>query len=51
MAKSLVIDPFSTQLIQTNSKDFENLISSSSNYLTTNQFLDELDGQLKKKLN
>ncbi|MDA9062765.1 NADP-dependent isocitrate dehydrogenase [Candidatus Pelagibacter sp.] len=32
-------------------KDLAILISSSSNYLTTNQFLDELDGQLKKKLN
>jgi len=27
------------------------LIGPSSKYLTTNQFLDELDGQLKKKLN
>jgi len=32
-------------------KDLAILISPSSNYLTTNQFLDELDGQLKKKLN
>jgi isocitrate dehydrogenase len=32
-------------------KDLAILISSSSNYLTTNQFLDEIDGQLKKKLN
>ena len=31
-------------------KDLAILISPSSNYLTTNQFLDELDGQLKKKL-
>jgi isocitrate dehydrogenase len=31
-------------------KDLAILIGSSSNYLTTNQFLDELDGQLKKKL-
>jgi len=27
------------------------LIGPSSKYLTTNGFLDELDGQLKKKLN
>jgi len=32
-------------------KDLAILISPSSNYVTTNQFLDELDGQLKKKLN
>jgi isocitrate dehydrogenase len=32
-------------------KDLAILISPSSNYLTTNQFLDELDGQLKKRLN
>ena len=32
-------------------KDLAILISPSSNYLRTNQFLDELDGQLKKKLN
>jgi len=32
-------------------KDLAILISPSSNYLTTNQFLDELDDQLKKKLN
>jgi isocitrate dehydrogenase len=32
-------------------KDLAILISPSSNYLTTNQFLDELDGQFKKKLN
>jgi len=32
-------------------KDLAILISPTSNYLTTNQFLDELDGQLKKKLN
>ncbi len=32
-------------------KDLAILISPSSNYLTTNQFLDELDGQLKKTLN
>jgi isocitrate dehydrogenase len=32
-------------------KDLAILISPSNNYLTTNQFLDELDGQLKKKLN
>ena len=32
-------------------KDLAILIGPSSNYLTTNQFLDELDGQLKKKLN
>jgi isocitrate dehydrogenase len=32
-------------------KDLAILISPSSKYLTTNQFLDELDGQLKKKLN
>jgi len=32
-------------------KDLAILISPSSNYLTTNQFLDELDIQLKKKLN
>ena len=31
-------------------KDLAILIGPSSNYLTTNQFLDELDGQLKKKL-
>ncbi|MDA8858777.1 NADP-dependent isocitrate dehydrogenase [Candidatus Pelagibacter sp.] len=32
-------------------KDLAILIGPSSNYLTTNQFLDELDSQLKKKLN
>ena len=32
-------------------KDLAILIGPASNYLTTNQFLDELDGQLKKKLN
>jgi isocitrate dehydrogenase len=32
-------------------KDLAILIGPSSNYLTTNQFLDQLDGQLKKKLN
>ena len=32
-------------------KDLSILIGPSSKYLTTNQFLDELDGQLKKKLN
>ena len=32
-------------------KDLAILISPSSKYLTTNGFLDELDGQLKKKLN
>ena len=32
-------------------KDLAILIGPSSNYLTTNGFLDELDGQLKKKLN
>ena len=31
-------------------KDLAILIGPSSNYLTTNQFLDELDGQLKKNL-
>ena len=32
-------------------KDLAILIGPSSKYLTTNQFLDELDGQLKQKLN
>ena len=32
-------------------KDLAILIGPSSKYLTTNQFLDQLDGQLKKKLN
>ncbi|MDA7831058.1 NADP-dependent isocitrate dehydrogenase [Candidatus Pelagibacter sp.] len=32
-------------------KDLAILIGPSSNYLTTNQFLDKLDSQLKKKLN
>jgi len=32
-------------------KDLAILIGPSSKYLTTNEFLDELDGQLKKKLN
>ena len=32
-------------------KDLAILIGPSSKYLTTNQFLDELDGQLQKKLN
>ena len=32
-------------------KDLAVLIGPASKYLTTNQFLDELDGQLKKKLN
>ncbi len=32
-------------------KDLAILLSASTKYLTTNQFLDELDGRLKKKLN
>ena len=32
-------------------KDLAILIGPSSKYLTTNQFLDEIDGQLSKKLN
>ena len=32
-------------------KDLAILIGPSSKYLTTNQFLDEIDGRLKKKLN
>ena len=32
-------------------KDLAILIGPSSRYLTTNQFLDEIDGRLKKKLN
>ena len=32
-------------------KDLAILIGPSSRYLTTNQFLDEIDGNLKKKLN
>ena len=32
-------------------KDLAILIGPSSEYLTTNQFLDELDKKLKKKLN
>ena len=32
-------------------KDLAILIGSSQEYLTTNQFLDEIDGNLKKKLN
>jgi len=32
-------------------KDLAILIGPSTKYLTTNQFLDELDGNLKKKLN
>ena len=32
-------------------KDLAILVGPSSKYLTTNQFLDELDGQLRKKLN
>ena len=32
-------------------KDLAILLSTSTKYLTTNQFLDELDGRLKKKLN
>jgi isocitrate dehydrogenase len=32
-------------------KDLAILIGPSSKYLTTNQFLDEIDGNLKKKLN
>ena len=51
---------FSTQLEQvcidcvengSMTKDLAILIGPSSNYLTTNQFLDELDGKLKKALN
>ena len=32
-------------------KDLAILLSPSTKFLTTNQFLDELDGRLKKKLN
>ena len=32
-------------------KDLAILIGPSSKYMTTNQFLDELDGRLKKNLN
>ena len=32
-------------------KDLAILIGPDSKYLTTNQFLDEIDGNLKKKLN
>ena len=32
-------------------KDLAILIDKSSNYLTTNQFLEAIDGNLKKKLN
>ena len=32
-------------------KDLAILVGSSQKYLTTNQFLDEIDGNLKKKLN
>jgi isocitrate dehydrogenase len=32
-------------------KDLAILIGPSSKYLTTNQFLDEIDGNLKQKLN
>ena len=32
-------------------KDLAILIGPSNKYMTTNQFLDELDGRLKKKLN
>ena len=32
-------------------KDLAILLSTSTKYKTTNQFLDEIDGRLKKKLN
>ena len=32
-------------------KDLAILIDKNQNYLTTNQFLDSIDGNLKKKLN
>ena len=32
-------------------KDLAILLSASTKYLTTNEFLDEIDGRLKKKLN
>ena len=32
-------------------KDLAILVGPSTKYLTTNQFLDEIDGKLKKKLN
>ena len=32
-------------------KDLAILVSPNSKFLTTNQFLDEIDGNLKKKLN
>jgi isocitrate dehydrogenase len=32
-------------------KDLAILVGPSSKYLTTNQFLDEIDGNLKNKLN
>ena len=78
IAKSFVIEPFSTHSIQTVSrvfaklikfaqtlkavciecvengsmtKDLAILVGPNSKFLTTNQFLDEIDGNLKKKLN
>jgi len=50
---SKVLETVCVDCVQNGSmtKDLAILIGPSSKYLTTNQFLDELDGELKKKLN
>jgi len=50
---SLVLEKVCIDAVESGSmtKDLAILIGPSSKYMTTNQFLDELDGQLKKNLN
>jgi len=50
---SLILEKVCIDTVESGSmtKDLAILIGPSSNYMTTNQFLDELDGRLKKNLN
>ena len=50
---SLVLEKVCIDAVESGSmtKDLAILIGPSSKYMTTNQFLDELDGRLKKNLN
>ena len=50
---SLTLEKICIDTVESGSmtKDLAILIGPSSKYMTTNQFLDELDGRLKKNLN
>jgi len=50
---SLALEKICIDTVESGSmtKDLAILIGPSSKYMTTNQFLDELDGRLKKNLN